>query len=188
MDQSEVTSYLKEGLKPRETVDSEQILRTGRQLASCFSKGGKAIFMGNGGSAADSQHIAAEFVGRFEKERDPLPALALHTNTSSLTAIANDYSYEMVFERQIRAFAKKGDFVVGISTSGNSGNVVAALKTAKELGCYCVSLTGSKGGKVSEFSDETVKVDSSRTSIIQEVHIAIGHIWSKIVEEVLFTN
>lgn len=142
--------------------------------------------MGNGGSAADSQHIAAEFVGRFEKERRPLPAMALNTNTSSVTAISNDYSYDSVFERQIRAFAVKGDVIVGISTSGNSTNIVNGLAAAREIGCYCIAMTGESEGKVREFSNEVIKVPSGRTSLIQEVHIAIGHIWSKLVEDRLF--
>ncbi len=186
MKRSDVDDYIGQGVSARQGIDPDQVIRTGEIIAESFRNGGKLILMGNGGSAADSQHIAAEFVGRFEKERNPLPSLALNTNTSSVTAISNDYSYDMVFERQIKAFAKKGDVVVGISTSGNSKNVVNALSAAKMIGCHCISLTGEKDGKVGEFSDEVVKVKSSRTSIIQEVHIAIGHMWSKIVEDKLF--
>lgn len=186
MNKSEISEYIEEGVLARSSVDVDLIERVGHIISAAFSHGNKIFLMGNGGSAADSQHIAAEFVGRFETDRRPLPALALNTNTSSITAISNDYSYEKVFERQIEAFARKDDVVIGISTSGNSKNIVAALEAAKKMGCYCVSLTGLNGGKVSEFSDINIKVDSKRTSIIQEVHIAIGHIWSKIVEDELF--
>lgn len=188
MNFSEITDYLEYGAKARKSLDVDKLISIGNRLAVCFRNDGKLIVMGNGGSAADSQHIAAEFVGRFEMERNPLPALALNTNTSSVTAISNDYSYEKVFERQIKAFAGPSDFVLGISTSGNSRNVINALKTAKEIGCYCVSLTGEKVGNVDEYSDEVIKVNSTRTSIVQEVHIAIGHILSKIVEDELFQH
>ena len=124
-------------------------------------------------------------MGRFEKERQSLPALALHTNTSALTAIANDYSFDMVYERQVTAFAKKGDIVFGISTSGNSPNVLRGLVKAKEMGCIIVSMTGKKGGKISQISDYAVRVNSDRTPIIQEVHITFGHLMSKIVEDLL---
>lgn len=186
MDKEGLVEYINDGIRARNEVDVKQVLLIGNKLAEAFSNGNKLILMGNGGSAADAQHIAAEFVGRFEKERSPLPAMALHTNTSSLTAISNDYSYDDVFARQVKAFAKKGDVVVGISTSGNSKNVVNALKTAKEIGCYCVAMTGSKPGKVDAYSESVIKIKSSRTSIIQEVHITIGHIWSKIVEDYVF--
>lgn len=186
MEVNDIEDYISEGIKARSSVDAKKISEIGRKLSESFRNGGKLILMGNGGSAADSQHIAAEFVGRFEKEREPLPALALNTNTSSVTAISNDYSYEEVFARQVRAFSRKGDCVIGLSTSGNSKNVVRALGAAKEAGCYTVAMTGSKDGRAGEVADDVVKVDSNRTSIIQEVHIAIGHIWSKIVEDDLF--
>lgn len=188
MDKDAIMAYIEEGVKARKALDVETVIVVGNAMADAFSNGNKLIFMGNGGSAADSQHIAAEFVGRFEKERQPLPALALNTNSSSVTAISNDYSYESVFERQIRAFAKKGDVVVGISTSGNSKNVVSALHAARDIGCYCVAMTGKNDGKVAEYSEQVIKVNSTRTSIIQEVHIAVGHIWSKMVEDIVFKD
>lgn len=186
MERKDVEAYIAEGVEARKGLDADQLVRVGKVLSNAFKDGKKLILMGNGGSAADAQHIAAEFVGRFEKERDPLPAIALHTNTSSVTAISNDYSYGELYARQVAAFAESGDVVVGISTSGNSENVVKGLKAARELGCYCISLTGSGGGKVADFSDEVIAVKSKRTSIIQEVHIAIGHILSKIVEDSVF--
>lgn len=186
MDRSQISDYIYEGVKARTSLDENQIEQMGSAMIEAFRTGKKLILMGNGGSAADAQHIAAEFVGRFEKERKPLPALALHTNTSSLTAISNDYSYNEIFSRQIKAFASPGDVVIGLSTSGNSSNVVEGMKAAKEIGCYCVALTGAAKGKIDECSDSVLKVKSTRTSIIQEVHISIGHIWSKIVEDELF--
>lgn len=186
MEEDAIRKYIEEGIAARDSLDPSLILKTGLRIAEAFLSGHKLILMGNGGSAADSQHIAAEFVGRFETERDPLPALALNVNTSSITAISNDYSYDDVFERQIRAFAGNGDIVVGISTSGNSRNVAIALKTARERGCYTIALTGSSDGLVSNHSDEVIHVQSRRTSIIQEIHISIGHMWSKIVEDKIF--
>lgn len=188
MEKEDVINYLDEGIKARKSLSPDVVISTGLKISEAFKNGNKLILMGNGGSAADSQHIAAEFVGRFEKERNPLPALALNANSSSVTAISNDYSYEDVFSRQIQAFAHARDVVVGISTSGNSKNVVKALRTAREKGCYCISLTGTIGGKVAEFSNETINVQSVRTSLVQEVHIAIGHMWSKIVEDELFKS
>lgn len=188
MDKNSISAYLSDGADARISVDIDKVTQVGEELSSIFSKGGKLLLMGNGGSASDAQHIAAEFVGRFEMERRPLPAMALNVNTSSITAISNDYSYDVIFERQVRAFASDNDMLIGISTSGNSINVLNALKAGKEIGCYCVSLTGSNPGKMHDVSDTNIKVQSSRTSIIQEVHIALGHIWSKMVEDILFTD
>jgi D-sedoheptulose 7-phosphate isomerase len=185
MNTEQIHDYLKEGAEARLSLDTVQLIQISQKVSECFRNGGKIIFFGNGGSAADAQHIAAEFVGRFEKERQSLPALALHTNTSALTAIANDYSFDMVYERQVTAFAKKGDIVFGISTSGNSPNVLRGLVKAKEMGCIIVSMTGKKGGKISQISDYAVRVNSDRTPIIQEVHITFGHLMSKIVEDLL---
>ncbi len=183
MNISDVRSYIEEGLKVRSKIDPELVLHLGEKMAESVKSGNKIIIFGNGGSAADAQHIAAEFVGRFEKERRPIPALALHANTSSLTAIANDYGYEHVFERQIEAFARKGDVVIGISTSGNAPNVLNAITAARRIGCLTIGMTGSKGGKLSQAAEVSIKIESDRTSIIQECHIAIGHMISKIVED-----
>lgn len=186
MEESEIRDYIKEGISARDSLDSAIVLKTGLKIAEAFQNRRKLILMGNGGSAADSQHIAAEFVGRFEAERKPLPAMALNTNSSSVTAISNDYSYDDVFERQVRAFAHEGDVVVGISTSGNSRNIAKALESAKSIGCYCIALTGMGEGIISGKAHDTIHVMSKRTAIIQEVHIAIGHLWSKIVENEVF--
>ncbi len=185
MNTEQIREYLKEGADARLSLDMEQLIQISQKVSECFKNGGKIIFFGNGGSAADAQHIAAEFVGRFERERQSLPAMALHTNTSAVTAIANDYSFDMIYERQVEAFARKGDVVFGISTSGNSSNVMKGLERAKKIGCITVSMTGKKGGKISQLSDYAVRVNSDRTPIIQEVHITFGHLMSKIVEDLL---
>lgn len=141
---------------------------------------------GNGGSAADAQHIAAEFSGRFYLDRDPLPAEALHTNTSFLTTVANDYSYEQVFSRMVKAVGRPGDVLIGISTSGNSNNVMLALKTARQKKMVTVGLTGQGGGKMKALCDYSFQVPSGDTPRIQESHILIGHIIAEIVEKELF--
>lgn len=187
MQKEEVDSYIKEGIEARKQMNSGQIYELGLKVAERIKKGGKLVLFGNGGSAADSQHIAAELVGRFEKERSPLPAMALHTNTSSLTAIANDYSFDSVYSRQVEAFCYPNDVVIGLSTSGNSPNVVKGLDAAKKKGCLVIALTGISGGKCSEVANSTIKVASKRTSIVQECHIAIGHIFSKIIEDYVFS-
>jgi D-sedoheptulose 7-phosphate isomerase len=185
MDTAAVRGYLNDGADVRRAIDADHIHAISTTIGQRMLRGGKLILMGNGGSAADAQHIAAEFMGRFERERRPLPALALHTNTSTLTAIANDYGYENVFKRQIEALAQPGDIVIGISTSGNSPNVVAALVSARAIGCMTVAMVGKNGGKMAERAEYSIRVDSGRTSIIQECHIAVGHIMSKVVEDML---
>ena len=141
--------------------------------------------MGNGGSAGDAQHIAAEFVGRYKKERKSYPALALNTNTSSLTAIGNDYGYEVSFSRQVEGFAKAGDVVIGISTSGNSKNVYKALELAKKLNCYTAAFLGKIGGTIKDIVDLPIIVKSNNTPRIQECHIFIGHTLCELVEKEL---
>ncbi len=185
MDKFEIENYLEAGSRTRSSMDIEIIYRVGNEIAARIKNGGKLILMGNGGSAADAQHIAAELLGRYFKERRSLPAIALTTNTSALTAIANDYSYDYVFERQVEAFAKAEDAVIGISTSGSSRNVVRGLSKAKELGALTIGFTGSRKGEIDRIADYTIKVPSETTPIIQEVHIAIGHIISQIVEDVI---
>ncbi|MGH9392575.1 MAG: D-sedoheptulose-7-phosphate isomerase [Terriglobales bacterium] len=155
-------------------------------LISCYRAGGKAMFCGNGGSAADAQHLAAEFVGRYLAERRPLPALALHANSSALTAIGNDYGYAQSFARQLEALAQPGDVAVGISTSGNSANVVETLRRARELGLPTIALTGEGGGRLREFADFLLAVPSHETPRIQECHILIGHCLAEAVEQALF--
>ena len=185
MDNQQIKNYLEEGSRIRNSLDIEKISILGELLSKTFKNGNKLIIFGNGGSAADAQHIAAEFVGRFERERKPLPAMILHGNSSSVTAIGNDYSYDHVFSRQIEAFAIKGDIIVALSTSGNSMNVISAIELAREKGCIIFGITGSKGGRMKELIDESnlILIDTDRTSFIQESTIAIGHIISKIVED-----
>jgi D-sedoheptulose 7-phosphate isomerase len=153
-----------------------------KRTSEALLDGHCVFFCGNGGSAADAQHLAAEFVGRFRLERQPLPSMALTTNSSLLTAIANDYGYEQVFSRQIRAFAKRDDILFGISTSGSSLNVVRAMQEARTLGVYTVGLTGRSGGGLKECADVLLNVPSDQTPRIQESHILLGHIYCDLVE------
>jgi D-sedoheptulose 7-phosphate isomerase len=157
-------------------------------LVRALKQGKKLLLCGNGGSAADAQHIAAEFVGRFAFDRPALPALALSVNTSCLTAIGNDYSFDLVFARQVEALGKKGDVFIGISTSGNSANVLQAALTARRLGMHTVGLTGSTGGKLKGHSDFCLCAPSEETPRIQESHILMGHIISQLVEHTLFAT
>ena len=143
----------------------------------------KILLMGNGGSAADAQHLAAELVGRFKAERKALPAIALTTDTSILTALGNDYGYESVFARQIEALGCAGDVVVGISTSGESANILKALEVANEIGCKTIGLTGKGGGRIAKVVEVSLVVPSQETARIQEAHITIGHIVCNLVEE-----
>lgn len=155
-------------------------------IVNSFNSGKKVLFCGNGGSAADAQHLAAEFSGRFYKDRKALPAEALHCNTSYLTAVANDYSYDAIYSRIIDGIATEGDVLVGLSTSGNSGNILKAFEIAKEKGVATIGLTGSTGGKMKDVSDILLNVPSTDTPRIQESHIMIGHIICQLVEEQIF--
>ncbi len=162
------------------------IAKVSSLLVESFDKGNKAILFGNGGSAGDAQHIAAEFVGRFAFDRPALPALALSVNTSCVTAIGNDYGFDLVFSRQIEALARPGDLAIGISTSGNSPNVLQGLVTARKIGLCTVALTGCTGGKLKDAVDYCICAPSNETPRIQECHILIGHIISELVEETIF--
>ena len=155
-------------------------------LTSTLKNKGKILFMGNGGSAADAQHLAAEFVGRFKKNRAPLAALALSTDTSILTAVGNDFGFEEVFTRQVEALGKAGDVVVGISTSGNSKNIIAAIKKAKQLGMKTIGFTGKQEGELNKITDIALSIPSSDTPRIQEMHILAGHIICEIVETQIY--
>jgi D-sedoheptulose 7-phosphate isomerase len=155
-------------------------------LVEALERGNKVLLFGNGGSAADAQHIAAEFVGRFAFDRPALPALALSVNTSCLTAIGNDYGFDLVFSRQLEALGRRGDVVIGISTSGNSPNVLHAMATARKMGLQTVGLAGCTGGKLKNAVDYCICVPSDQTPRIQECHILIGHIISEIVEQTIF--
>ena len=155
-------------------------------LVAAYRAGHKAIFFGNGGSAADAQHLAAEFVGRYLRERKPLPALALNANSSAVTAIGNDYGYDQVFARQLEALALAGDVAVAISTSGNSASVIEGAQCARRLGLFTVALTGASGGRLRDLVDALIAVPSEETPRIQECHILIGHIISELVEQTIF--
>ena len=152
-------------------------------VVNTLKNGNKVLLCGNGGSAADAQHIAAELTGRYKTERKGLPAIALTTDTSALTAISNDYGYAKVFDRQVEALANKGDLLIGISTSGNSDNIISALTTAKELGCSILGLSGHDGGKMNDICDVNLVVPSDDTPRIQEIHILLGHTLCQIVDD-----
>jgi D-sedoheptulose 7-phosphate isomerase len=154
-------------------------------LVSAYRSGHKALFFGNGGSAADAQHFAAEFVGRYLRQRDPLPALALNSNSSAVTAISNDYGYEQVFARQLEALAAPGDVAVAISTSGNSPSVIQAAISARRLGLFTIALTGASGGQLRGLVDALIAVPSEETPRIQECHILLGHALCDAVEQAL---
>jgi D-sedoheptulose 7-phosphate isomerase len=157
----------------------------GRTVES-LAIGGKVLFAGNGGSAADAQHLSAEFTGRFNYDRAPLFSEALHCNTSYLTAVANDYSYDEVYARLLRGIGRKGDILFGLSTSGNSANLLRAFATARELGILTVAMTGRGGGKMRELADFCLEVPSNQTPRIQECHILMGHLYCELVEREVF--
>ncbi|MDX2046084.1 MAG: D-sedoheptulose 7-phosphate isomerase [Chitinophagaceae bacterium] len=156
-------------------------------IADALKKGNRVYFCGNGGSAADAQHLAAELSGRFYKDRDALPAEALHCNTSYLTAVANDYGYDVVYSRLVKGICNKGDVLIGLSTSGNSANITKALEVAREKNVITVAFTGSSGGMIKAYSDYLLNVPSTDTPRIQESHIMLGHIICQLVEEKYYT-
>jgi|SRR5271157_2701382 len=162
------------------------IVRVSEILIEALRKGNKVLLFGNGGSAADAQHIAAEFVGRFAFDRPALPALALSVNTSCVTAIGNDYGFDLVFSRQIEALGRCGDVAIGISTSGNSPNVFRALSIGRKMGLHTVAFTGCSGGKLKDAVDHCICAPSNETPRIQECHILIGHAISELVEQTIF--
>jgi D-sedoheptulose 7-phosphate isomerase len=155
-------------------------------IVNAFQSGNKVMFCGNGGSAADAQHLAAELSGRFYKDRKALPSDALHCNTSYLTAVANDYSYDVIYSRLVDGTMNSGDILIGLSTSGNSKNIINAFKTAKEKGIITIGLTGMVGGEIAVLSDYLINIPSTDTPRIQEAHIMIGHIICELVESKLF--
>jgi D-sedoheptulose 7-phosphate isomerase len=172
------TRFLKENMS--------NLLAVIKLISHTFEGGNKLFFFGNGGSAADAQHLAAEFVNRYVMERPPLPAIALTTDTSILTSVSNDLAFHEVFSKQLRALGKEGDVTIGISTSGNSPNIIKAFEVAKEMGMKTVALTGNDGGAVAKMVDFPLIVPSSSTPRIQETHILIGHILCEMVEHYLF--
>jgi len=155
-------------------------------IVTCFRNGGRVYFCGNGGSAADAQHLAAEFSGRFYFDRPVLPADALHGNTSYLTAVANDYGYDKVFARLISGLGREGDILVGLSTSGNSENILRAFEVCREKGVRTIALTGASGGKMKELADLLINIPATDTPRIQEAHITVGHIICELVEQAIF--
>ncbi|MBI5781238.1 MAG: D-sedoheptulose 7-phosphate isomerase [Rhodocyclales bacterium] len=158
------------------------ILEMGMRLRNCLLAGGKILLLGNGGSAADCQHIAAEIVGRYQRERRGLPAIALTTDTSILTAVGNDYGFERIFSRQVEALCTPADVVIGLSTSGNSPNVLAAIHTARQIGAFTMGLTGGSGGKLAQCCDLSLVVASKDTPRIQEAHILVGHLLCDLID------
>ena len=168
--------------KVMQSGELEKLAKAAELIRTALASGHKILFCGNGGSAADSQHLAAEFVGRFQKERNGLPAIALTVDTSILTAVANDYGYDTVFARQVQALGNTGDVLVGLSTSGNSKNVLAAIDVAKAKGIQCIGMTAQGGGKMAEVCDICMAVPCPVTARAQEIHILIGHILCELVD------
>jgi D-sedoheptulose 7-phosphate isomerase len=166
----------------------ETIIDVSRLIADAMNNGSKLLLFGNGGSACDASHIAAEFINRFQRERPAFPAIALNTDMAVLTSIANDYDYSTIFERQLKALAQEGDVVIAISTSGNSPNVIKAVETATRKGLKVVALTGAKGDKLASISDYVFAVPSNDTARIQETHITLAHVLCQMVEEILFES
>lgn len=187
-----IKKIISESIQVKQRIlSNEPLLKTVEEVAAgmvaALKAGNRIYFCGNGGSAADAQHLAAEFSGRFYTDRDALPAEALHCNTSYLTAVANDYSYDVVYARLIKGIGVKGDFLVGLSTSGNSGNIIKAFEVAREKGIHTVGFTGETGGKMKLLSDYLLNVPSTDTPRIQESHITLGHIICQLVEEQYFS-
>ncbi|MHC4139449.1 MAG: D-sedoheptulose-7-phosphate isomerase [Planctomycetota bacterium] len=185
----EIESSLNESINIRAEILSssvEPVVQIANILVEAFKAGHSLYLMGNGGSAADAQHISGELVGRFKKDRKPLPALALTTDTSVLTAIANDFGYDLCFERQVEAFVKAGDVVFSLSTSGNSASIVNATILARKMGAKTIAFTGKGGGRLKDHVDVCLEIPSADTARIQECHITIGHILCSIIEKELF--
>lgn len=183
-----VRAGIQESIRVKETLLSTMvplITEVADLISQSIVSGGKLILFGNGGSAGDAQHIAAELLGRFELERPAFPAIALTTNSSTLTAIGNDYGYDRIFSRQVQGLANKGDVVIGISTSGNSPNILEGIRIAKEKGAATIGMTGEKGGQLAHVCSRCFKVPSSKTARIQESHIMIGHLLCLLIERSL---
>ena len=178
-------SFLKEHIEVAKALEKEEenIIKAAKIVKEALKSRNKILLCGNGGSAADSQHIAAELTGRYKKERKGLPAVALTTDTSALTAIGNDYGFDFVFARQVEALGEKGDVLIAISTSGNSKNVIEAIKKAKEIGLKVINLIGKDGGKMKGMGEVDIIVPSNNTPRIQEMHIFIGHTICELVEK-----
>ncbi len=188
-----IIKIIEESIIVKNTIINDPIIlqnlnETVEKITLSFKSGNKLLFCGNGGSAADAQHLAAEFSGRFYIDRVALPAEALHCNTSYVTAVGNDYGYEFIYSRIVDGTAKKGDVLIGLSTSGNSINIINAMKIAREKGVIVIAFTGSTGGKMKEFADILLNVPSNDTPRIQESHILLGHIICELVEKNIFSK
>ena len=181
--EKEIAEHLKVGMTMSSLTDKIEI--AAQLCIESLQDGGKILIFGNGGSAADAQHISAELVGRYKIDRRGVPAIALTTDTSTITAISNDFGYEYVFERQVETLANKGDVLIGISTSGGSSNVINALKIAPKIGCRSIGFSGSDGGEMNQICDTNLAVPSEDTPRIQEMHIVIGHIICHLIEQEL---
>lgn len=186
-----IISTIKDSIQIKQRILEDKILQKHiltciEQITSAFKKGNKVFFCGNGGSAADAQHLAAELSGKFYIDRSPLPAEACHVNSSFITAVANDYSFDKIYSRYIESSGKKNDVLIAISTSGNSSNIISAIEKAKEIGMYVIGLTGESGGKMKNIVDTLINVPSTSTPRIQEAHILIGHIICEQVEKNIF--
>jgi D-sedoheptulose 7-phosphate isomerase len=184
----EIQQQIDASIAAKRSIPVSELVEAIDAVVDAYRSGNKVLLAGNGGSAADAQHIAAELVGRYLRERKPLPAIALSVNTSSLTAIGNDYGYAMVFVRQLEAFARPGDVFIAISTSGQSENVIRAMNKAREMGVKTIGFTGRDGGKMKDLSDIHLCVPSSETPRIQECHILMGHILCDVTEQRLLNS
>ncbi len=186
-----ITNIIQASIDVKQTLLADEVLintiaNAVEIITTAFKNGNKVLFCGNGGSAADAQHLAAEFSGRFYTDRHALPAEALHVNTSYLTAVANDYSFDVVYSRMISGIGNKGDVLIGLSTSGNSGNIINAINAAKEKGMTTIGFTGATGGKMKDVCELLLNVPSTDTPRIQESHILVGHIICELVEKAYF--
>jgi D-sedoheptulose 7-phosphate isomerase len=189
--QDKIKTELKESIEVKNQVIKKivpQIEQAAKWIIEALKKGNKVLLFGNGGSAADAQHIAAELVGRYRKDRDAMSAIALTTNTSILTSLSNDYGFETIFAKQMEGLAKFGDIAFGISTSGNSRNVLEGLEKAKGMGCKTIGLLGCDGGRIADVVDLSIVVPSRSTPRIQECHITIGHILCSLIEQEIFPS
>ncbi len=183
---ADIQAQINASIDAKKKLDISAIAQAAEAITNAYKSGHKTLWAGNGGSASDALHITAEFVGRFVKERRALPAIALCENPSSVTAIGNDYGYDQVFSRQVEAFGQPGDIFIGLSTSGNSPNVINAITRAKELGLTTIAFTGKDGGKLGKLADIHIHVPAEHTARIQEAHILVGHIICELVDQQLF--
>lgn len=184
MNKENIIEYMREGSEVFFSINPNQLIKIGRIIGKQALKGNRILIMGNGGSSIDAQHWATEFVGQLEtKNSTPLAALALSSNMAIITSVSNDFGYDVTFEKQVEAYARKGDIVIGMSTSGNAPNVLKAIERAKRIGCITIGLTGRTGGALAKKADHAIRIRSDRTPIIQEAHMVIGHILSMVVED-----